>query len=150
MWLVLFMIGEAEPLARGIYLFKVMPSLAQHSLTQSLSSSIWKLCVALAHALFRTLAVSYAALFGKNFRIAAASSTSLPLIRSRTSFAFLEETLTVLAVAFASRGSDFTTSSSIFFFAIIPPTLSYQHWHRVRQTFLSEQIRLTYGRPYLL
>ena len=103
------LIGEAEPLARGRKRFIVGPSLINVSLTTKLAFSRPKLFSALAIALLSTFSTSTAALVGVNFKIAIASATRFPRIRSITRRVLRGETRTVFAVALAE------VISAIFF-----------------------------------
>ena len=96
MWLVRLLIGEAEPFARGRKRFIVGPSLTKVSLTTKLAFSRPKLFSALAIAEFITLRTSAAPLVGVNFKIAIASATRLPRIKSVTRRVLRGETRTVL------------------------------------------------------
>src|SRR5699024_4857758 len=95
MWLVLLLIGEADPFARGRKRFIVGPSLTKASLTTKFSTSKSKLFSAFATADINTFSMIPADLFGVNFKIEIASATLLPLIRSITKRAFRGEVRTV-------------------------------------------------------
>lgn len=90
------LIGEAEPFARGRKRFIVGPSFANVSDTTKLAFSKPKLFSALAIAELRVFSTMRAALFGVNFKIAIASATFLPRIRSRTRRVLRGETRLVL------------------------------------------------------
>ena len=86
-----------------------------------------------------------AALFGVNFKIAIASATLFPLIKSMTRRDLRGETRTVLAVAFA----DVICSAICISSPQINVLFSYRQ-QRVRDKFLLVQIHLIYVLPYLL
>ena len=95
------MIGEADPFARGRKRFIVGPSLTKASDTYKFSTSKSKLFSAFAIADIKTFSMIDAALFGVNFRIAIASATLFPRIKSITKRALRGDVRTVLAVALA-------------------------------------------------
>src|SRR5690606_21817711 len=99
---VLLLITYPEPLALGIILFIVTDSFTYASLTYNFSSFMLKLFVAFATAESNTLEIIGDPAFGVNIKIALASLTFLPRIKSITSLAFLGAILTVLAIALAS------------------------------------------------
>src|SRR5829696_3870102 len=99
MWVMGLWIGNARPCARGRQRLIVGPSLQIASAMNSSSADRLMLFSALAVALFSTRATSRAAACGMNRRMAAASSTGLPLIASVTRRAFRVEPRRYLAVA---------------------------------------------------
>src|SRR5262245_31070674 len=92
-------IGKARPWARGRKRLIVGPSLAIASATIRSSGDRSWLFSAFAVALLSTLATSFAAPWGMNRRMAAASSTGLPWIAAVTSRVLRVERRRYLAVA---------------------------------------------------
>ena len=139
------LIGEAEPFARGRKRFIVGPSLTKASETTRFSTSKSKLFSALATADINTFSMIPAALFGVNFKIAIASATLFPLIKSMTRRGLRGETRNVLAVAYA----DVICSAICISSPQINVLFSYRQ-QRVRDKFLLVQIHLIYVLPYPL
>ena len=96
------LICDARPCARGRNRFNVVPSFTYASLTYNELISKFKLCSAFAIADFKTFSTTGDAALGVCFKIAYASPTCFPQIKSITKRALRGAMRTVLAIALAS------------------------------------------------
>ena len=99
MWLVLFLIRVARPMALGDHRLAVGPSSTIIRLTNNLSSSTPEDLEALSNADCIVFLISPAAFFGVNWSVLRAVETGRPLTRSATSLAFRADMRAYLWVA---------------------------------------------------
>src|SRR3990167_3787536 len=101
-WLSRFLIGEAEPLARGMKRFKVGPLSTLMFFTNKFSFSTLKLCLAFATADFKSFCSGIAGLRARKPKTASASAAGLPLIKFATVLTFRGDILKYFKCAFIS------------------------------------------------